>query len=388
MVAKETDPTAPPLTFAGHAWRLGVCLAISGFLFSQVAADEWNHHRVLFWAEVVGGLVAYPLVLLRRRRPVAVAVTLALLSTFSGLAAGPATLAGVSVATRRRWPELVVVGLVNFAGGAVYSLTAPFEAQQGRDLWMTLLTSAGINAAMIAWGMFIGSRRELVHSLRQRAARMESEQEQRVARARATERTRIAREMHDVLAHRITQVSMQAGALAFREDLDAPRLRAGLIEIQGLSNAALDELRSVLGVLRDDAVAADELPQPTYADVDALVESARSSLVPLDHENLVSPHTPVPDSTGRALYRIAQEAITNARKHAPGETVLLRFTGSPRSGIQVLVRNRTSGTPTAAPGAGLGLVGLRERAELQGGRLTERRHDDWFELEGWLPWES
>ena len=121
-----------------------------------------------------------------------------------------------------------------------------------------------VNTAMMGWGLYLGSRRELVWTLRQRAARAESEQELRVSQARGTERERIAREMHDVLAHRITQVSMHSGALAFREDLAADELRAGAhARSRGRPTRRSHDLRGVLGVLRDGSGEPSSQPQPT-----------------------------------------------------------------------------------------------------------------------------
>ena len=107
-----------------------------------------------------------------------------------------------------------------------------------------------VTLAALGWGMYIGSRRELLWTLRQRAERAEAERDLRVGKAQSDERARLAREMHDVLAHRISQVSMHAGALSFRTDLDAVALRSGIAEVQSTANEALTDLRNVLGVSR------------------------------------------------------------------------------------------------------------------------------------------
>ena len=257
---------------------------------------------------------------------------------------------------------------------------------------ITTVVNLVVNAGMMGWGLYIGSRRELLWTLRARAERAETEQDLRLAQARSTERARIAREMHDVLAHRITQVSMQAGALAFRDDLDSDRLREGLGQIQGQANDALHELRDVLGVLReDDPGPATARPQPTYDDIAALVVEAQDPRPRRRLDRRAStPRRPVPPATGRTVYRIVQEGITNVRKHAPGSEVAIRSTGDPRSGITVVLANPL-GRPRerrAHPGAGLGLVGLRERTELRGGRLDQRTEGATFVLEAWLPWTA
>jgi signal transduction histidine kinase len=195
--------------------------------------------------------------------------------------------------------------------------------------------------------------------------------------------------MHDVLAHRITQVSMQAGALAFRDDLDGDRLREGLGQIQGQANDALHELRGVLGVLReDDPGPATARPQPTYDDIAALVDEARALGLGVDWVDEVHDTASVPPVTGRTVYRIVQEGITNVRKHAPGSEVSIRSTGDPHAGITVVLANPISDRASAAPGSGLGLVGLRERTELRGGWLDQRTEGATFVLEAWLPWTA
>ena len=144
--------------------------------------------------------------------------------------AGPATLAAVSVATRRRLLPIVVVAAVNFLAATTYTFIAPFVLQY--PPYVAVLINLAVNVGMMGWGMYIGSRRELMWTLSQRAERAENEQALRVSQARSGERSRIAREMHDVLAHQITQVSMTAGALAFRDDLDADELRRHLGQVQ------------------------------------------------------------------------------------------------------------------------------------------------------------
>jgi signal transduction histidine kinase len=378
--------TQPELTWVSHAWRYALCLVISAVIWQSIAAVEWREHRMLFVTEMALGGASYVLVFFRRRAPVRIALAIALMSALSGIAAGPATLAAVSVATRRVTWQVLVVGVANFAAAQTFTTFAPFE---NNDPLITTAVNVAANAGMMGWGLYLGSRREIIWNLRTRAERAEREQELRVGQARSTERARIAREMHDVLAHRITQVSMQAGALAFRDDLDRDRLREGLVQIQGQANDALHELRDVLGVLRaDDPGPAHARPQPTYDDITALVEEARTLGLDIEWTDDVDGTTPVPPATGRTVYRIVQEGITNVRKHAPGAVVAIRSTGDPRSGIRVVLANPLGAAQTGAPGSGLGLVGLRERTELRGGRLVQRTEDSTFVLDAWLPWSA
>ena len=384
----SAEETRPELTFAGHFWRLAICVAFSVLVWSQAIAIEWNDHRTMFWFEIILGLVAFVLVVFRRRAPVLIAATIACLSAFSGLASGPATLSAVSMATLRRPLPIIGIGLLNFVCAMTYTFYAPFELEG--PIWVSVVINLVVNAAMMGWGMYLGSRRELVWTLRHRASRAESEQELRVAQGRSQERERIAREMHDVLAHRITQISMQAGALAFRDDLAADQLRDGLGEIQGKSNEAINELRGVLGVLRDHATGElIEGPQPTYSDIAALIAESLAHGVNVEFSDDVDRSVAaVPDVVGRALYRIIQEGLTNSSKHAPGALVSIALSGSPEHGIDVLIRNPLGFRAGSTPGAGLGLVGLAERAELRGGTLAHGREGSSFVLRASIPWTT
>lgn len=344
-------------------------------------ADDGRWGWVLL--DLLVGAAAFVLVHRRRRWPVPVALALALMGLVSMASSGPAMLALVSVATRRRWGELLPVGAVAIVAGHGYTLVVP--EQGGDPFWLTVIVGVVFTAALGGWGMYIGSRRELMWQLRDRAERAEAEQALRADRSRINERARIAREMHDVLAHRISQISMHAGAMAFREDLPADELRRGAAEIRERANAALTDLRGVLGVLRDPETGeALDRPQPTLDDVPRLVEECRSAGMSVDYAGDVA--GPVPDALGRTVYRIVQEGLTNAGKHAPGAAVRVRVDGAPGRGLDVTVRNPLGFGASGTPGAGLGLVGLAERAQLSGGTLTTRREDGVFELRGTLPW--
>ena len=238
--------------------------------------------------------------------------------------------------------------------------------------------------------MYLGSRRELLANLRERAETTESEQAARIAQARTAERTRIAREMHDVLAHRISMVTMHAGALSYRDDLSPEQVRETADIIQENSHQALVELRQVLGVLREDPGDADpERPQPSAVDLAGLLDDARAAGMNVVSE--LGPVEAIPDSLGRTAYRVVQEGLTNARKHAPDTLVSVDLTGGPDDGLTITVRNplRLGSEPLDVPDSGLGLVGLAERAALVGGRL---RHgvtsDREFKLTAWLPWPA
>ena len=362
-------------------------LVVVAIAWGPMVPRQVHDHHGLLLLDVACGVVAFALVLRHRRRPLGVAVATGALSAVSGIAAGPAVLAAVSVATRRQlWP-IVVVGLVNLLAGVTVVRVQP--ADETQPMWLGVVVTAVFTAGVLGWGMYIGSRRELVWTLKNRAERAEAEQSLRVGQARSNERARIAREMHDVLAHRISQISLHAGALAFRDDLGAEEVRASAAVIQEKAHEALTDLRGVLGVLRDaETGEVLDAPQPTYDDLPELVADARGSGLEVHLVDELDAHGEhMPEVVGRTVYRIVQEGITNVRKHAPGAHLTIRLSGSPDDGIGVVVRNPL-GFGSATPGAGLGLVGLTERTELRGGRLEHRREGSTFVLQGWIPWAT
>jgi signal transduction histidine kinase len=382
------DVYQPPLTRWGHTWRAVVMVLVSLLTCLTPLPDAWRQDHLLVVVDLALGATAYVLVWYRRRWPMAIASVITVFGVLSSTAAGPGVLAAVSLATRRRWWQLAVIGLANVSTSYVYAMIVP--TSDDGHWWLELLVVVVVTGAILGWGAYIGSRRELLWTLKNRAERAEAEQELRTSQARANERARIAREMHDVLAHRISQVSMHASALAFRTDLDAQQMRASATIIQDTAHQALADLRGVLGVLRDpesgEPLAA---PQPTYRDLGPLVETVRSAGLKVTYDDrLGSAAAELPDVIGRTVYRIVQEGMTNAAKHAPGTSLLIVVSGSPDKGVSVELRNPLGVRPGSTPGAGLGLVGLTERAELRGGRLEGRREDGSWVLRGWVPWAA
>ncbi|MDH4148200.1 MAG: histidine kinase dimerization/phosphoacceptor domain-containing protein, partial [Acidimicrobiia bacterium] len=183
----------------------------------------------------------------RRRWPVGVALVCVLLGAFStsGSVAGLLALASLAVHRHVR-PALVVAAL--FVPSAVVC-----SIWLGRtNTWSVMLPTAALAAAATGWGMFVRARRQLLATLRDRAQRAEADQLVRAERARLAERTRIAREMHDVLAHRISLVALHAGALEVALDLPAAQVRESAALLRSTAHQALEELRDVIGVLREE----------------------------------------------------------------------------------------------------------------------------------------
>ncbi|GAA3473998.1 sensor histidine kinase [Nonomuraea roseola] len=246
----------------------------------------------------------------------------------------------------------------------------------------TLIGAAGIGLPLV-FGLWVRARRDVLAAAKERAERLEREQVMRADQARAQERARIAREMHDVVAHRVSLMVMHAGALEVGTSDSRTAQAAALIG--DIGREALTNLRDVLGVLRSPALPAPRAPQPTLADLDGLLDQSRTLGIALTRHDEGEARSLGP-TVERTAYRVVQEALTNVHKHA-GETsadVSIRFLPS---SLEVVVANDPPVRQAAPlPESGWGLVGLRERVELVGGTLhTGRREDGGFELRARIP---
>jgi signal transduction histidine kinase len=340
--------------------------------------------------DVGSGLAAWMALWWRRRWPVGVALALILIAAYSSLAGGAAVVALFSAAVHRPFRVAAPLAALAVATQPVYLAVFPTDdAPYAVSLALSVLF---ISVALI-WGMFVRARRQLVFSLRDRAERAETEQQLRVEQARAHERARIAREMHDVLAHRISLLSLHAGALEFRPDAPPDEVARAAGVIRSSAHQALEDLRVVIGVLRDDPDGGEpERPQPTLADLPALIDESRGAGMRVAHDWRLPADAAVPEGLGRNAYRIVQEGLTNARKHARGSAVDVSVEGAPGAGLTIEIRNRLPVGAFAGaeiPGAGTGIVGLTERAALAGGRLEHGRTDAGdYRLWAWLPWPA
>jgi signal transduction histidine kinase len=334
--------------------------------------------------DVVVAVLACGLAPLLVRWPVPAGLALSVLAAVSPVASPGATVAALLTARLRRFPAAVAVAVTGLAAHAVQGWWRP-TGPMPYGWWLVLLACA--YAALVGWGALAQARHALVLSLRERARRAEAEQARRVAEARAAERSRIAREMHDVLAHRLSLLATYAGALEYRPDSPPEQLSkaAGVIRV-GV-HQALEELRQVVTLLRDDDHAGP--PQPVLADLPTLIDESRAAGTRVRLENRIADPSTVPAATGRTAYRVVQEALTNARKHAPGLPVTVTLDGRPGGELVVEVGNPLPAKASAAPdGGGVGLVGLTERVDLAGGRLDHQIAADGFRVCARLPWPA
>ena len=374
--------------------------------------------------DITAGVASLALIALLRRWPVQVTLLMSALAAVSPVATPPATLGALVVARWRRRPvALAVAG----AGIAAHLIRGAWRPVSGLPYqWWAVLVCVAY-AGLVGWGMLIRANQALISSLRDRAERAEADQARRVAEARAAERTRIAREMHDVLAHRLSLLATYAGALAYRPDAPPEQLSRAAEVIRSGAHTALDELREVIGVLRDDeppgtaggtagGTASGMRPLPGAADLPRLIEESRAAGMRIETGGgawpgdgasagrcvaelpslplpwpLPRPLSVLPDAAGRTVYRVVQEGLTNVRKHAPGAAARVTLDGGPGAGLDVTIVNRlapaggaTAGLPV--PGSGTGLIGLSERLELAGGTLESGARGGEFVLRARLPW--
>jgi signal transduction histidine kinase len=357
-----------------------------------VLQDTWSDHSdVQAVLDIVLGAVAALSLWWRRSHPAAVGAFAGVLSLVSALANGAGVMAFFNAALRtsgRTLAALVGLAIVN---SLVFPLVYP-----GADAYVAqLLVGLLITGVVFGWGLFVRVQRELVRSLRERAERLQSEQRLKVDQAREAERLRIAREMHDVLAHRVSLLSLHAGALEFRPDAPPEEIAEAAGVIRATAHAALEDLRGVVGVLRESAEdGAPEPPQPTLDQLPGLIEESRAAGMRV-RARIDAPNGTLPAALGRTAYRVVQEGLTNARKHAPGAAVDVAVSASEADALVVEVVSRrpvgvaVSSSSGRMPGAGTGLIGLAERIALAGGELQhgpDAAGD--FVLRATIPWAA
>jgi signal transduction histidine kinase len=327
---------------------------------------------------------------LRRRWPAGVALAALVPFVISPVAQVAGLLAVFSVSIRRSTGvALAVASLYQVTFIGYYLLWV-----SRYPLWVAWLWALTEFAAAVAWGMYIRARRLLLASLHERLQNAETAQKLLAQQARHAERARIAGEMHDVLGHRVSLIALHAGGLQVRPDLPPEEVRETARLIWSTARVALDELRGIIGVLRDgDSTQSGvpSVPQPSLRDIAALVEESRRAGMNVELDIRVEAPETAPAALGRDTYRIVREALTNVSKHARGTAVTVSVSGRAGTGLLVSIRNRlpvAQHAGAALPGAGLGLVSLAERVSLSGGTLTHGPTSDGdFAVNAALRWK-
>src|SRR5581483_557100 len=339
-----------------------------------------------------------------------------------GLELLAALLISVPLLWRKRYPIPVLVAL--FVGGAIdvlsvaprqagfepfvaeivafYSLGAHEDERRslGAFIAVTVLgmfpsaflheTVGSVAPAFVftfaAWlvGRIIRSWRNRAVELERANLELEQQRELQAEAAVMVERGRIARELHDVIAHNVSMIVVQAGAAARVLEGAQPHVREALEAIESTGRNTVDEMRRLLGVLRTDGGAL-LTPQPGLAELERLVANVREAGLPVE-VHVEGAATPLPPALDLTAYRIAQEALTNALKHAGSARaeLTLRYEAT---AIELEIRDDGAGTGTGG-GTGHGLVGMRERVALWGGRLEIGRSGDGWRVHARLPIEA
>jgi signal transduction histidine kinase len=321
----------------------------------------------------------------------------------------------VPVAFRRRWPiacacvqsacSLLVAAPPTYAGLVALFIGFYSIGAYSRHRLAGLLVPIGMAALLAAVGipngwfailpawvptLFGGAGTWLagsaVRDLEERARRLERERELSAQVAVATERARIARELHDVVAHSVSVMVVQAGAARTLMEQRPDRASEALKAVEEQGRGALDELRRLLGLLSEETGDAALAPAPGLDAVGALVERVTSAGLPTELH--VTGRRPLPPGLDVTAYRIVQEGLTNALKYAHGGRGAVEI-GIDATALRIRVTN-TAGHPLlGAPGAGLGLLGMRERVALFGGQLdTGPLPDGGFRVEARFPLEA
>ncbi len=359
-------------------------------------------------AAVPGALAGATLVVRRRWPAVPVLVALVFVPGLFGMILLVVSLYTLAAtwewpSRRRRVVALSALALVETFGMVLFAIFAPGEqADPAAPLppaWVFVLLAAlvavGLTVPPVVTGLYVGARRRLVESLKDRAHGLEAELDllaeqarERARRARLEERTRIAREMHDVVAHRVSLMVVHAAALERTIPRDPERAQQSAKLMGEVGRQALDELREILGVLRMAEPAAAQADRPdSLAGLPRLVDQSRAAgmLVSLTVSGDSCPYT---GQAERTAYRLVQEGLTNAHKHAGGARVTVQLAYRP-NGVRVAVVNAPAdgdGAKVALPSGGNGLLGMRERVVALGGSFSAGPAEDGgFRVEAVLP---
>lgn len=355
----------------------GVIVAIAGSV-----TLIWRARHPLLWV-VIASLISLVLptgntlpyitlaALIGRRRGSAVWAAAALVA---------ATSIWVTIADARAQPQ---------AASFLKTLFGPSGADPTQRVDVGVATVAVMTA--LGWGTAVGIGL-LLRGRREAAAARKSAAQDRLQHsvlgdeiARRAERELIAREVHDVLGHRLSLLSLHAGALethALKDD----QLRSSAALVRDSASGAMQDLQSLLGVLRDDGIEQADLPLTQLPQV---VEESFGAGQLLASSIFIRDAERASPALSRAVYRIVQELVTNSRKHAPGARTNLKVVGGPGQGIAIDVVNRLTPTADPVPGSARGLTGIAERAELLGGRVTHGRYGgNSFRVLVELPWQD
>jgi signal transduction histidine kinase len=329
------------------------------------------------------GLLSVAALLIRRRWPFATLIAILAIAVVSPVDTQfvlPLGVALYTIGSLRSW-EAAFAGaaLVVVTGFAYVLANGPgltYDDVLATALWCVI--ASGI-------GLYVGSRRDSMAALQERAERLDRERELLADRAVAEERVRIAPELHDVVAHNVSQIVVQAQALGATSGDE--RVTEATDAIADLGRSAMTEMHRTLKLLRAHDEAAERAPHPGLGDLDGLLARSRAAGVPVELSVSGEPR-PLPQSVDLSAFRIVQEALTNVVRHAgrAHTTVMLGY-GEDELELTIRDDGDAAAGPPAESAGGHGLIGMRERAALFGGTLTAGRRDGHgFEVHAQLPY--
>jgi signal transduction histidine kinase len=333
-------------------------------------------------------LAAAAVLTARRRAPIAtLAASGALVLVLFHLDAGAAAAAVLAPAvalfslslTRGRLTQLLA------ALAAVAAVVAADTLIANHPLRFATFGHIALVAVPLLAAEALRNRRAYVSLLLERLALAERTREQEARQRVEQERLRIARELHDVVAHTLTTINVQAGVAAHLLDRQGGDPHAALETIEQASRDALDELRAIVGVLRDrDSEGAPVSPVPSLGDLAELIEREREAGLDVGLDVHGEQPERLPDAIQLAAFRIVQESLTNARRHAAGAPVQINLSFDP-SRLRLTVENRKGAHANGAVGVGVGLIGMKERAAAVGGTLAAGPLDGGVRVTAELP---
>jgi signal transduction histidine kinase len=399
MTTTADRPGPAPRSRAARRWALdaAIAVAVTAVQLGATYADSSRHGgagqvgTLSYVLLAVGGAA----LILRRRYPVGVLAVVLATTLWAAGQNGRAIYLALIVA-------FFTAVLAKKRIAAIASLVIGYAA----SVWPFLMGESGHPSAVFAVGLaagliFLLSAAELIRSRNQRTAALARSRTEELRRLAGEERMKMARDLHDVVAHNISVINVQANTALHLMDRQPERARLALTTINEVSKQALVELRSVLGVLRDVDESAPRSPSPGLARLDDLVDTAAAAGLTVHVEPPDGP-APLPAEVDLAAYRIVQEALTNSARHSGGSTAMVRI--SQRSGgllVEVTDNgkgrpggsgsgsrsgSRSGSGPGSRTGSGHGIAGMTERAKVLGGTLhAGPRPDGGFGVRAWLP---
>jgi signal transduction histidine kinase len=372
--------------FAAERGDVLVALALTVLVAASLVESAIRNDQPLVLLLIPGAVAA---ILLRRHRPdVALPVAVAVAAATPGNRALVLPVMAVlyTIATRTPWKPAAAAG----AGAAVVAIIAGavWGSGSATDHGGLLGYAIGFTAscaAAVAVGLYVGAQRRVRDGLHERAERLDRERELLADRAVAQERVRIAQELHDIVAHNVSLMVVEAQALG--ATVPDERVTQSTDAIADLGRQAMTEMHTTLRLLRGDGETPELSPQPGLAQLERLIEQLRRAGLEIELTVEGQPR-PLAQSVDLSAYRIIQEALTNVVKHAAGAstkvTLIYQAQGMELTIIDTEGDART--TLLQEPSDGHGVIGMRERAALFGGRLTTESLPDGFKVTATLPY--